>query len=69
MRPTTSSDFTVKTRSYYDTLLAKDPTNNFRMKELAEVRAGLASVLNAKDGGGRIGRMGERVDRVADHLI
>jgi selenocysteine lyase/cysteine desulfurase len=45
-----ASDFVVKTREYYDTLLAKDPTNNFRVKELAEVRAGLASVLNAKDG-------------------
>ena len=40
----------VKTREYYNQFLAEDPTNNFRMKELAETRAALAGLLNAKDG-------------------
>jgi selenocysteine lyase/cysteine desulfurase len=40
-------DFVVDTREHYSRLLAADPRDNFRSKELAEVRAELAAFINA----------------------
>jgi len=42
--------FVVETREHYNQLLARDPCDCFRMKELAEVRAALASALHAAEG-------------------
>jgi selenocysteine lyase/cysteine desulfurase len=41
-------DIVVDTREYYSRLLATDPTDCFRSKELAEVRAQLAAFIDAK---------------------
>jgi selenocysteine lyase/cysteine desulfurase len=41
-------DVVTKTREYYSQLLAKDPTDNFRPKELKDVRAQLAGFINAQ---------------------
>jgi selenocysteine lyase/cysteine desulfurase len=41
-------DIVLQTREYYSRLLASDPTDCFRSKELAEVRAQLAAFINAK---------------------
>jgi isopenicillin-N epimerase len=41
-------DIVVDTREYYGRLLARDPTDCFRTKELAEVRARLAAYINAR---------------------
>ena len=40
-------DAVVQTREYYNQLLAKDPTDNFRSKELKEVRLQLTKFINA----------------------
>lgn len=41
-------DVVVRTRSYYNQLLAQDPTDNFRTKELKEVRLQLANFIHAQ---------------------
>jgi selenocysteine lyase/cysteine desulfurase len=41
-------DVVLDTREYYSRLLAADPTDCFRTKELAAVRAQLASFINAR---------------------
>ena len=40
-------DIVLDTREHYGRLLARDPRDNFRSKELAEVRAQLAAFINA----------------------
>ena len=40
-------DVVLDTRDYYARLMAKDPTDGFRSKELADVRAQLAAFVNA----------------------
>jgi selenocysteine lyase/cysteine desulfurase len=42
-----SPDVVLDTRDYYARLMAKDPTDGFRSKELADVRAQLAAFINA----------------------
>ena len=41
-------DIVLETRDYYARLMAKDPTDGFRSKELADVRAQLAAFINAR---------------------
>lgn len=43
-------NFVVETREHYSRLLAADPRDNFRSRELAEVRAQLAKFINADPG-------------------
>jgi selenocysteine lyase/cysteine desulfurase len=43
-------DAVVQTREYYNRLLAQDPTDSFRSKELKEVRSELAKFINAQPG-------------------
>lgn len=43
-----ASDYVLQTRQYYNELLAADPSDSFRVKELAEVRAQIAVFINAQ---------------------
>jgi len=43
-------DVVLSTRDYYSRLLAKDPTDCFRMRELGEVRAESADFIHARQG-------------------
>jgi len=43
-------DLVVQTRDYYNQLLAQDPTDNFRSKELKDVRLQLANFIHAQPG-------------------
>lgn len=43
-----SPDAVVKTREYYSELLAKDPTDSFRMGELKDVRSQLANFIHGQ---------------------
>jgi selenocysteine lyase/cysteine desulfurase len=45
-----SPDVVVQTREYYNQLLAQDPTDNFRSKELKDVRDRLAKFIQAQPG-------------------
>jgi selenocysteine lyase/cysteine desulfurase len=59
----------LQTRSYYNHLLASDPTNSFRAKELDEVRKQIAQFINAQPGEVSITRSTTEGLNILSHAI
>lgn len=59
----------LQTRSFYNYLLATDPTNSFRAKELDEVRKQIALFINAQPGEVSITRSTTEALNILSHAI